>query len=238
MKARFGEITLPLISKFLPAMKLSTLNGPLCCALGITLLFSGCAETQDGRNTQMQGTAIGAGAGAVLGGLTGALVSGGDTGAIVGGAAIGAGVGGLGGFIWGNHVAQKKEQYRRTEEWLDACIVSAQDANRTARQTNRDLNRRLAAAEARARSARAAGNTAELVRIKRELARLQREAEQFNRQLSREIEVQQSALRDSEARSSGNYSQLRNEVNQLQQAKGQANTTVNRISTAQRRVNG
>jgi len=110
-------------------------------------LLSGCATgMSDSSRTKAEGAAAGAGAGALLGGLIGALSGGGDE-ALVG-AAIGAGVGGLAGFAYGSHVAKQKEKYASEEEWLDACIASAQKVNQETRAYNADLKQDLSTLEA------------------------------------------------------------------------------------------
>ena len=110
-------------------------------------LLSGCATTMsDSSRTKAEGTAAGAGAGALLGGLIGALSGGGDD-ALVG-AAIGAGVGGLAGFAYGSHVAKQKEKYASEEQWLDACIASAQKVNQETKAYNAALKQDLSTLEA------------------------------------------------------------------------------------------
>ena len=90
--------------------------------LAITMGATQCANTSDGRLAQGQGTAIGAGGGALIGALIGGRK----------GALIGAGVGGLAGFAYGTHIANKKAQYKSTEEWLDACIAQANSKRKEA----------------------------------------------------------------------------------------------------------
>lgn len=111
----------------------------------VALVFSGCANMSDGTRTKTEATALGAGGGALLGGLIGALAGGSDA-ALVG-AAVGAGVGGIAGFAYGTHVAKQKEKYASQEDWLDACIVSAEKVNRENRTYNKALAKEIDALE-------------------------------------------------------------------------------------------
>jgi hypothetical protein len=94
----------------------------------LALVASGCATMSDSTRTKTEGAAVGAGGGALLGALIGGLVGGRD-GALLG-AAIGAGAGGLTGYAYGAHVAKQKEKYASEEDWLDACVASAEKVNR------------------------------------------------------------------------------------------------------------
>jgi len=107
----------------------------------VTLAFSGCAGMSDSTRTKAEGTAVGAGGGAALGAIIGAL-AGGKEGAALG-AAIGAGVGGVAGFAYGTHVAKQKEKYAKTEDWLNACIASAQKNNQEAKAYNLALQKEI-----------------------------------------------------------------------------------------------
>jgi uncharacterized protein YcfJ len=106
----------------------------LILAMVMALAPAGCASTPDGQRTQAEGTGVGALGGAALGAIIGALAGGGDGAAK--GAAIGAVVGGGAGYIYGTHVAQQKQKYATTEDWLNACIASAQKANDETRAYN------------------------------------------------------------------------------------------------------
>ena len=70
-------------------------RAPLAAALAAAVLISGCALTETQRDV-----AIGAGAGAVVGGLAGKGK----------GAAIGAGVGAVGGYAWSRYMESKRQQ--------------------------------------------------------------------------------------------------------------------------------
>ena len=94
--------------------------------LGVALL-TGCATMSDEARTKGEGTAVGAGVGAALGAGLGALL-GGRQGALLG-AGLGAAEGAGGGYLYGSHVANRKKDYARQEDYLNALVVSAQQVN-------------------------------------------------------------------------------------------------------------
>jgi hypothetical protein len=117
--------------------------------VAVVLILATCSmgcittgTTSDAQRTRKEGTAVGAGTGAVLGGIIGALV-GDSKGALIG-AAIGATAGGVAGYAYGNHVASKKAEYAKEEDWLDECIVSAQKINQETLAYNKKLGSDIA----------------------------------------------------------------------------------------------
>ncbi|MBU1196619.1 MAG: hypothetical protein KKE62_10770 [Proteobacteria bacterium] len=111
----------------------------------------GCVTTgttSDEQQTKKEGTAVGAGAGALIGGIIGALVGGDTKGALIG-AAVGAAAGGAAGYAYGNHVASKKAEYAKEEDWLDECIVSAQKVNQDTRIYNEKIRTDIALLDTR-----------------------------------------------------------------------------------------
>ncbi len=92
----------------------------------------GCATDQ--QRTKAQGAGLGAAAGAAVGTAIGA-VAGGKEGALKG-ALIGGGIGLIGGYAYATHVANLKAQYVKEEDYLDACITSAEKVNQETRQYN------------------------------------------------------------------------------------------------------
>jgi chromosome segregation ATPase len=100
-------------------------------------LLVGCSGMTDAQRTKAQGTAVGTGVGAAVGAGLGALLGGGRGAAI--GAAVGAGVGAGAGYAWGAHVASKKANFARQEDYLDAVIASARATNEQTRQYNAAL---------------------------------------------------------------------------------------------------
>ncbi|MFH2059413.1 MAG: YMGG-like glycine zipper-containing protein [Pseudomonadota bacterium] len=117
--------------------------------LAMCLMSVGCVTTgttDDSQRTKNEGAAVGAGTGALLGGLIGALVGGDSKGALVG-AAIGAAAGGIAGYAYGDHVASKKAEYAKEEDWLDQCIVSAQKVNQETIAYNKKIKSDIALLE-------------------------------------------------------------------------------------------
>ncbi len=111
----------------------------LCClALSSTLALSGCAGMSDSNMTKAQGAGAGAAGGAVLGGVLG-QVFGQDAKSTIIGGAIGGAIGAGAGYLYGTHVAQQKEKYASQEDWLDACIASAEKTNEETKAYNRQL---------------------------------------------------------------------------------------------------
>jgi uncharacterized protein YcfJ len=98
----------------------------LACFASVCLV--GCATTGgDAQRTKTEGTVAGGGVGAAVGGLLGYVI-GGKSGAAIG-AAIGAGIGAAVGYAYGSHVAQEKKKYANEEDWLNACVASAEKVN-------------------------------------------------------------------------------------------------------------
>jgi uncharacterized membrane protein len=217
------------IQVFMGTLSLFRKSSPAIAGVTVSLFLAGCASTPDARTTQAQG----AGIGAVLGGLAGAAIgaaSGGGRGALTG-AAIGAAAGGVGGFVYGTHVANKKAAYARTEDWLDASIAEAKQANRSAYAYNQNLQQRVAALESRARAARASHDKAAITQIRSEVAALQDQSSQQSKALEEEIAAQRRVAGDADARGAGNYGALRAEVDGLQQNQSQLNRTRGRLAT-------
>jgi hypothetical protein len=118
----------------------------LCCkaiSLIMCLALVGCETDQ--QRTVTEGTAIGAGLGGVigagLGAAAGALTGNSQNivrGAIAGGI-LGASIGGVAGYQWGKRVAFKKDQYRTSEDRLNANIRRASQVRAAAARENNAL---------------------------------------------------------------------------------------------------
>lgn len=183
------------------------------------LVLSGCANMSDGTRTKTEATALGAGGGALLGGLIGALAGGSDAAWV--GAAVGAGVGGIAGYVYGSHVAREKAKYASQEDWLDACIDSAEKVNRENRAYNAALEKevRTLAAETdtlAAVYARKKVRKSALTREKKKIDAKLAEAEKTLKRSHFELENQKVALTD--ARKSGKSRQageLDREISEL-----------------------
>lgn len=197
-------------------------------AIMFMVMLSGCAATADGRKTQAQGTAIGAGLGAVAGALIG-YAAGGRQG-LVTGAAIGAGTGAVAGFAYGTHVAKMKAKYASREAWLDACIASARKVNSNAYSYSRSLESRIAKLESRTRAAKSSGNKSQAKALKREIAQVKAEARVKEDEVSKELTSQSNVSSDGDAKSASNYGSYKSEVNNLQQTKGTLGRQVNRLA--------
>jgi len=165
----------------------------------ITFGATQCASTPDGRNTQAQGTLIGGAAGGLLGAALGGKK----------GALIGAGVGAAGGFAYGTHIANKKAQYKSTEDWLDACIVQAESKRKAAVAYNNKLDNRLAQLQREVRTAAAARDKAKLASLKQEIATERVAAQQQATAFGKEAEMQRSAIKQAGNEGSSRLNTLR-----------------------------
>ena len=194
-----------------------------------------CAETKDGRMTQAQGTGIGAGICGLVGGGLG-LALGGWQGAAIG-AGAGALAGGATGFAYGTHVAQQKAKYASTEQWLDHCIASAQQANYRAYAYNRTLNQRIAALEIRSKSAIASNNKAAIRQIHTEIAGLRKEATQQQQQVNHEIAAQKGVSGDQSARSATNYGAYSKQMSELSNTQAGLSRNIGRLASLENQVN-
>lgn len=83
-----------------------------------SVLLAGCADMNTGMSETGKNTAIGAGLGALAG-----VAIGGDA----KGALIGAGVGAAGGYIWSQHMEQKKQAMQRATMGSGVNVVQTQD---------------------------------------------------------------------------------------------------------------
>lgn len=180
--------------------------------------LSGCATT-DSDQTKAEGTMVGAGTGAAMGAIIGALTGGGRGAAI--GAAIGAAVGGAAGYAYGTHVASEKEKYAKEEDWLDACIASAQEVNEDARQYNVALSKEMdqldretetLAAQYKNKQVTKAALAEEKKKVDEKLAQTQEKT----KRAKWELENQEKVLAEAKAEGKTNLAQnLEKEINQL-----------------------
>lgn len=203
-------------------------SGLLCLSFVFT---PGCANTRDGRNTQAQGTAIGAIAGALLGAALGAAT--GNRNAIGQYAAVGAGAGAVAGFAYGTRVAARKAKYRSAEQWLNAEIALAKQSNSRAYAYNASLKNRIAALEARSR---AASTAAARRSIKKEAAIIRNQIATQNRAESTSIEDQKAVTGYQDARSANNYGAYQREVNSFNQARAERGRLGDRLASLDQSV--
>ena len=204
-------------------------------AVVILAMVAGCAETEDGRTTQAQGTGIGALLGAAVGAGIGAAVGGGDGAAT--GAIAGALIGGSAGFAYGTHVANQKAKYARAEDWMDACIASARGYRKHAYAVNQKISSRLAALEKRSKAAVASRDKAAVTQIRTEIAGLKQQARAETKNLDNEVAAQNNALQDSSARSSAKYGELKESVGSLKETRAELGQTTSRLAALENQTN-
>jgi hypothetical protein len=203
----------------------------------ITLIafFTGCAETQEGRTTQAQGTALGAVGGAALGALLG-YAAGGTQGAAQGAIAGGL-VGGSLGFAYGTHVAKEKAKYANAEMWLNACIADAKKANNRAYAYNSSLTKKIASLEARSKNAIASHDKAAIGQIRSEIAGLKKQATNEQQQVNNYIAAQKNVTGDKDARSSSNYANYKSELVGLNKSDAGISRNLSRLASLERQTN-
>jgi hypothetical protein len=107
----------------------------------IVALLAGCATTE--QQTRTEGTAAGAGIGALIGAGIGALAGGGKGAAI--GAGVGAVVGGVAGYSYANSIVKRRQLLQGKENDLDARISYAQAVNKDTQDYNARLEQQVAA---------------------------------------------------------------------------------------------
>jgi uncharacterized protein YcfJ len=187
----------------------------------ITLGATQCAPTSDGQLTQAQGAGIGAAGGALVGQLIG-----GNTKSTL----IGAGIGGLAGFAYGTHIANKKAQYKSTEEWLDACIAQAETQRKQAVAYNRKLNNRLASLQQEVRMAKAANDRSKLASLNRQIASERSAAQQQSAAYSKEAQMDRSAIKQAGGSGGSRLSSLRESTNGIETQVSVMNKNVERYA--------
>lgn len=78
--------------------------------------LQGCASTSDRQRTENEGSVVGA----VIGGVLGLVLGGNKKSAIIG-SVVGVAIGNM----YGKHVADKKEEYKNTESYMEAMIAES-----------------------------------------------------------------------------------------------------------------
>ncbi len=180
-----------------------------CCILGMT----GCTQPNmsDSTRTKTEGAVSGAVAGAVLGGLIGGRD----------GAALGAAVGGATGLAVGHHIANKKAQYARTEDWLDASIAHAAKVNRSMHAYNNKLAKEIAKTKRLTRLYKEKKiSKSTLIAQQRTLKNQKSEAKKRLALIEEELKAQRRVLRDPDTnKSQPEKRKLANEVKKMEQEK-------------------
>lgn len=199
--------------------------GMLCATLSAGSV--GCANIKnDSTRTQTEGTLVGAGGGALLGGLLGQLF-GKSTSATLVGAGIGAAAGALGGFFVGKHVAQKKAEYASQEEWLDACITHAQQVNKETKEVNEQLNIEISKLnkECTKLEKQYKKQQASKSDLKKQLDLVEKEKKELAETITKlQNELEQQKSISSEARASGNTKEAKKIDNEIAELKRQIST--------------
>ncbi|MEE3423736.1 MAG: YMGG-like glycine zipper-containing protein [Succinimonas sp.] len=168
---------------------------------------SGCTNIRDdSTRTKTEGTLTGAAGGAAVGALLGNIIGGNTKGTLVG-AAIGAGVGSLAGFFVGKHVADKKAEYAKREDWLDDCIAHARQVSEESRNQNAQLKKEISALDSESKKLRTAYKKkqvekSQLAKEQRDIKKLQEQNLENIKALEEEVKKQQVVARD--ARDNGN----------------------------------
>ena len=207
------------------------------CLLLCMVLLAGCA-TDRGR-TQAEGTGVGAGAGAAAGALLGALL-GGEKGAAIG-AGAGALVGSGAGYLVGTHVANKKAQYAKTEDYLDAVIASARQVNDQTRQYNASLRSQVERLDRETvalvkqynqKTIRKAG----LQKEEQTLAAKIAETQGHLQKVQNELKIQRQVLAQEQGQSPERLEKLQVQVTELERNKAELEQHINRLASIKTRV--
>lgn len=155
----------------------------------ISLGMTGCTQPNmtDSQQTKAEGTGVGILGGALLGSLVGGKK----------GAAWGAALGGVAGYAYGSHVANEKAKYARKEDWLNACISSAQKVNRSTRSYNAKLSRKIADTKRLVRLYKQNKASKSQMRAQKKLIDSERRtANKMLKNAQNELKAQQRVLRD------------------------------------------
>ncbi len=113
------------------------------------------------------------------------------------GAAWGAALGGVAGYAYGSHVANEKAKYARREDWLNACISSAQKVNRNTRSYNAKLSRKISDTKRLVRLYKQNKISKSKLRAQKRLIDNERKtANKMLKNAQNELKAQQGVLRD------------------------------------------
>ncbi len=187
----------------------------------------GCAGTADRRRTESEGAQGGALIGYFVGSLVGQFLEGEDGARL--GALLGTALGGIAGYAYGNHVANKKEDYAKTEDYLNACIASAQKVNLETQRYNARLITEVKALNSEVNQMmdqyqRKEIQKAEIQRKKREIQERYAQAQGQLRKTNNEIVLQKGVLERERANVPAGAAELDHEIAKLQQAADELET--------------
>ena len=176
----------------------------VCLALTMSLSATGCSNIHDdSTRTKTEGTLTGAGVGAAVGALLGLAIGGNTEGTLLG-AAIGAGVDSLSGFMVGKHVADKKAEYARREDWLDDCIDHARTVTAESKKKNDSLRQKIAALDKESKDLQTAYKkkqikSQQLAKERKNIESLQKETNENIKVLKEEKEKQLAVAKDAKS---------------------------------------
>jgi len=151
--------------------------------------ITGCGgpNMTDSQRTKAEGTGVGVLGGALLGAAIGGRR----------GAAWGAALGGAAGYAYGSHVANEKAKYARKEDWLNACVSSAQKVNRSTRSYNAKLSRKIADTKRLVRLYKQNKISKSKLRAQKQIIDSERKtANKMLKNAQNELKAQQGVLRD------------------------------------------
>lgn len=202
----------------------------LIAALAVPL--AGCAGMSDREKTIGEGV----GAGAIVGGILGAIV-GGKRGAV-----IGAALGAAGGAAVGVHVANQKQKYASTEQYLDACIASAQQTNQQTMAYNANLENDIKALDAEsnrllAQYKKKKVQKAALVKERGQVQAKLKEAKAQLAKVKNEINIQQKVLAQEKGKAPAHLSKLQQELEQLRKTAAELEQKTSQLASIDNRMN-
>ncbi len=213
------------------------MKGTSVVAIGLAALMTGCASMSDSDRTEAQATGIGAALGAVMGAIIGNQVDNPQAGAMIGGM-----VGAVAGNVYGNHVAARKAQFAKEEDYLNACLAQAQKVNAEAVAGNTALREEIAGLNQRVEAMLAAiqSRTAERGQRTALLQDLRSQRQAANRmlaQVTEEIRVQRELLKN-EANSGAapQLAAIQDQINQLEQQKAELTAQTNQLAALSNRM--
>ncbi len=165
--------------------------------LCMALILPGCANIQnDSTRTTTEGALVGGVAGAGIGAIIGKL-----TGSTALGAAIGGVVGAVGGAMVGKHIANKKSEYASREEWLDACILDAQNKNNQITADNAKMKAEIAELEKKSSQLAVAYKNKQVSAnsvksTQRDISKQQEKLSEYIKGIEDEIKIQNTVIAD------------------------------------------
>lgn len=206
-------------------------------ALGLAVCMTGCASMSDRDRTEAQATGIGAAVGAVLGAIIGNQMDNPRAGAMIGGM-----VGAVAGNVYGNHVAARKAEFAKEEDYLNACLAQAQKVNAEAVAGNTALRGEIAGLNRRVDEMLAAiqNRTAERgqkTALMQDLRRQRQAANRMLAQVTEEIRVQRELLKN-EANSGAapQLAAIQEQIDQLERQKADLTAQTNQLAALSNRM--